>query len=124
MSKTIPTEISLRQKSRQLDVTFNNGEKFSYSCEYLRVNSPSAEVQGHGPGQGVLQVGKEKVNIEKIEPVGNYAVCLYFDDGHHTGIYSWEYLYKLGKQQANLWQDYLDRLATAGHARKTEVPQA
>lgn len=119
--KTIPTEISLRQKSRQLDITFDNGERFSYSCEYLRVHSPSAEVQGHGPGQGVLQVGKEKVNIEKIEPVGNYAVCLYFDDGHHTGIYSWEYLYKLGKQQASLWQDYLARLAAAGHSRKTEA---
>jgi DUF971 family protein len=124
MTKTIPTEINLRQKSRQLDITFDNGDKFSYTCEFLRVNSPSAEVQGHGPGQGTLQLGKEKVNIEKIEPVGNYAVCLYFDDGHHTGIYSWEYLHKLGVRHADYWQDYLDRLVAAGHPRKSATPQA
>ncbi len=114
----IPTEIKLHKQSRQLEITFDNEDNFHYSCEYLRVYSPSAEVQGHGPGQGKLQVGKEDVNIEKIEPVGNYAICLHFDDGHHTGLYSWETLYNLGKNQAHYWQQYLQRLEEAGHQRK------
>ncbi len=90
------------------------------SCEYLRVHSPSAEVQGHGPGQGVLQVGKERVNIDKIEQVGNYAVKPVFDDGHETGIYSWDTLYTLGKNQAENWRIYLQQLKDAGHQRKMD----
>lgn len=121
MSKPTPSEIHLHQKSRILEIAFDDGERFNLTCEFLRVHSPSAEVQGHGPGQGVLQVGKENVNIEKIDPVGHYAVCLHFDDGHNTGIYSWEYLHKLGKNYDQLWNDYLRRLEQAGHRRK--VPQ-
>jgi len=90
------------------------------SCEYLRVHSPSAEVQGHGPGQGVLQVGKERVNIERIEPVGNYAIKPVFDDGHDTGIYSWDTLYTLGVNQAENWRDYLAQLKSAGHERQLD----
>lgn len=118
MSTPIPAEIHLHQQSRVLEITFDNGDKFNYTCEFLRVNSPSAEVQGHGPGQAVLQVGKEDVNIEKIEPVGHYAVVLHFDDGHNTGIYSWENLYTMGTQYDAMWQDYLKRLEEAGHSRK------
>lgn len=113
-----PTEIKLHQKSRLLEVTFDDGSHFNLPCEYLRVYSPSAEVRGHGPGQEVLQLGKEKVNITDIEPVGSYAVCLHFDDGHATGIYSWEYLHGLGVNQDEYWKRYLDRLAAAGHPRK------
>ena len=98
--------------------SFDNGEKFSYPAEYLRVYSPSAEVQGHGPGEEVLQVGKEEVNIAHIEPVGNYAICLHFDDEHNTGIYSWETLYKLGVNYQQNWQRYLARLKAAGYQRK------
>jgi len=117
MSTPKPTEINLHQMSRTLEITFDDGENFNYSCEYLRCFSPSAEVQGHGPGEEVLQVGKEFVNIDKIEPVGNYAVCLHFNDGHHTGIYSWETLYKLGKNMDDNWSNYLQRLEEAGHKR-------
>ena len=92
-----PTDINLHQASRVLEITFNDGSRFELPVEYLRVYSPSAEVQGHGPGQGVLQIGKQDVNIEKIEQVGNYAVQLSFDDNHDTGIYSWDTLYNLGK---------------------------
>lgn len=118
MSKPIPTELNLHNQSRVLEITFGDGAKFNLPCEYLRVFSPSAEVQGHGPGQGVLQVGKEDVNIDKIEPVGNYAVCLYFDDEHSTGIYSWEYLYRLGEEHEANWSAYLQALEEAGHKRK------
>ena len=114
----MPSEISLHKKSHVLEIKFDNDEKFEYSCEYLRCFSPSAEVQGHGPGEETLQVGKENVNIEKIEQVGNYAICIFFDDGHHTGIYSWETLYNLGKNYANNWENYLKRLKEAGHQRK------
>jgi DUF971 family protein len=114
-----PTEIKLHQKSRLLEVTFDDGSHFSLPCEYLRVYSPSAEVRGHGPGQEVLQLGKEKVNITDIEPVGSYAVCLHFDDGHATGIYAWEYLHDLGVNQELNWKRYIDRLAAAGHQRKS-----
>lgn len=113
-----PTEIKLHQKSRLLEVTFDDGSHFNLPCEYLRVYSPSAEVRGHGPGQEILQLGKEKVNIADIEPVGSYAVCLHFDDGHATGIYAWEYLHDLGVQHDVNWKRYLDRLAAAGHQRK------
>jgi DUF971 family protein len=118
MPKPRPTEIELHQRSRLLDIAFDDGARFSLPCEYLRVYSPSAEVQGHGPGQRVLQIGKEQVNITDIEPVGNYAVRLRFDDGHHTGIFSWDYLYELGVQQAVKWRDYLERLQAAGYQRK------
>jgi len=113
-----PTEIKLHQKSRLLEVTFDDGSHYKLSCEYLRAYSPSAEVRGHGPGQEILQVGKEKVNITDIEPVGSYAVCLHFDDGHATGIYAWEYLHDLGVNQDENMKRYLDRLAAAGHKRK------
>jgi DUF971 family protein len=113
----IPTEINLHKQSKVLEITFNNGEKYEYPCEYLRCFSPSAEVQGHGPGEEVLQVGKENVNIENIEQVGTYAISLHFDDGHNTGIYSWETLYDLGKNYQTNWDNYLKRLEQAGHKR-------
>jgi DUF971 family protein len=113
-----PTELNLHQLSRVLEISFDDGAHFSLPCEYLRVYSPSAEVQGHGPGQRVLQVGKEDVGIDKIEPVGHYAICLHFDDEHNTGIYSWDYLYRLGVEQERLWKEYLDELEQAGHKRK------
>ena len=113
-----PTEINLHQKSRILEISFEDGETFKLSYEFLRVHSPSAEVQGHGPGQGVLQLAKENVNITNIEPVGSYAIQPSFDDGHDTGIYSWETLYDLGKNHDRYWQEYLDKLAAAGHQRR------
>ena len=122
MKKPTPVEINLHQKDRELVISFDDGETFAMSCEYLRVHSPSAEVQGHGPGQGVLQVGKENVTITGIEPVGNYAVVLKFDDGHDTGIYAWDTLYDLGKNKDSYWQQYLDKLAAAGHTRKKPGP--
>jgi len=114
----IPTEIKLNKKARMLELTFDDGKNFELSCEYLRVNSPSAEVQGHGPGEGVLQVGKENVGIDAIEAVGSYAVLLRFDDGHDTGIYAWDTLYKLGSNKEAIWADYLEKLAAAGHKRR------
>tara|TARA_A100001015_G_scaffold44808_1_gene49290 strand:- start:830 stop:1219 length:390 start_codon:yes stop_codon:yes gene_type:complete len=119
MPKVNPTEIQLHQKSRVLEISFDDGQRFEYTCEYLRVYSPSAEVAGHGPGQEVLQLGKEDVSITAIDPVGNYAVRLVFDDNHDSGLYSFEYLYDLGVKQTAKWQDYLDRLAAAGHKRRT-----
>lgn len=113
-----PVDIKLHRKSRVLEVSFDTGETFELPCEFLRVYSPSAEVRGHGPGQEVLQVGKEQVNIDAIEPVGQYAVKLVFDDGHQSGIYSWNVLYTLGKQRDNLWQEYLARLEKAGYTRR------
>jgi len=112
-----PTDINLHQKSKMLEISFDDGSKFEYSCEFLRVYSPSAEVRGHGPGQEVLQVGKQNVNIKSLEPVGNYAIQLEFDDGHNTGIYSWETLYQLGVDQTALWKEYLDRMEEAGQKR-------
>lgn len=116
-SHPMPTEINLHQKSRLLEIAFDDGEKFEMSCEYLRCFSPSAEVQGHGPGQETLQVGKQEVNIKEIEQVGNYAICIHFDDGHNTGIYAWDTLYKLGKNQEQNWADYLKRMEEAGQLR-------
>ncbi len=118
-NKPYPAAINLHQKSRLLEIKYDDGKKFELSCEYLRVHSPSAEVKGHGPGQEVLQVGKENVNIKEIEPVGNYAVRLIFDDGHETGLYSWDYLYELGIEQDNNWIIYLNAIKQAGHVRKT-----
>ena len=100
-----------------MQLSFVSGEQFELPFEYLRVYSPSAEVKGHGVGQEVLQVGKENVLITDVEPIGNYAVQLVFDDGHDSGLYSWDVLYNLGASQHHKWQDYLDRLAEAGHTR-------
>ncbi len=116
-SRPRPTELRLRQSSRVLEITFDDGARFALPCEFLRVLSPSAEVQGHGPGQGTLPVGKERVNIDRIEPTGNYAVTLHFNDGHDSGIYAWDYLHDLGTHQQRYWADYLQRLAQAGHVR-------
>ena len=113
-----PTEISLHKKSRVLEIAFEDGSRFRLPYEFLRVHSPSAEVQGHGPGQGVLQIGKEDVNITQIDPVGSYAIQPHFDDGHDTGIYSWETLYDFGKNQEAYWAEYLRRLEAAGHKRR------
>ena len=113
-----PTGITLHQKSRVLEIAFADGKSFRLPYEYLRVYSPSAEVQGHGPGQEVLQVGKSKVEIRSLEPVGSYAVQPTYSDGHATGIYSWGYLHHLGENQEKLWADYLERLARAGASRE------
>ena len=116
-----PTELNLHRMSRVLEVTFEDGANFKLPAEYLRVYSPSAEVTGHAPGQRNCPVGKEEVNIDRIEPVGNYAVVLYFDDEHNTGIYSWEYLYRLGSNHEAFWQEYLRELEQAGHKRKANL---
>ena len=113
-----PTEINLHKKSKMLEITFADGEHYEFSCEFLRVNSPSAEVQGHGPGQGTLQLDKEDVAITRLEPVGSYAIQPSFDDGHDTGIFSWETLYDMGKNKDRYWQEYLQKLEKAGHKRK------
>ncbi len=113
-----PESINLHQKSRILEISFSDGQNFELSCELLRVYSPSAEVKGHGPGQSVLQTGKENVSITRIEPVGHYAVKLIFDDGHETGLYSWAYLYELGENKDALWKDYLQGLSDAGYQRQ------
>ena len=112
-----PTNIVLHQRSRILEVQFSDGAKFEFSFEFLRVYSPSAEVRGHSPDQAVLQVGKQDVILKNIEPIGNYAVRLVFDDGHDSGLYSWDLLYELGQRQAVLWEDYLARLALEGASR-------
>lgn len=119
--RTRPTELKLHKQSRLLEISFDDGNTFELGCEYLRVYSPSAEVQGHGPGQQVLQYGKENVNIWAIEPVGNYAVVLKFDDNHDTGIYSWDLLYELGTNKEKYWQAYLERLHEAGYQRRDET---
>lgn len=116
MSAT-PVEIKLRKVSGLIAVQFDDGKSFDLPFEYLRVFSPSAEVQGHGPGPGVLQTGKENVRVTSIEAIGLYAVRLIFDDGHDSGLYTWKYLYELGAQQGEKWRDYLDRLKAAGHDR-------
>ena len=118
-----PTEIKLHQQSRLLEITFSDDVCYQLPYEFLRVYSPSADVSGHGPGQEVLQVGKKDVGISEVIPVGSYAVQIDFDDGHDTGLYTWEYLYKLGKNQAALWRDYLDRLAAAGASRESRPEQ-
>ncbi|MEM7430637.1 MAG: DUF971 domain-containing protein [Pseudomonadota bacterium] len=112
-----PSEIRLRTQSKILVVSYEDGAEFQFPAEYLRVHSPSAEVKGHGPGQETLQVGKENVGIKGIEPIGQYAVRLVFDDGHNTGLYSWQYLHELGTKMAENWQRYLDRLRDAGYSR-------
>ena len=116
--KPTPTEITLHQKSRVLEISFSDGSRFELPYEFLRVYSPSAEVRGHGPGQEVLQVGKKDVDILNLEPVGSYAVQPHFSDGHGTGIYSWDYLYDLGSNRQSLWRTYLARLEAAGARRE------
>ena len=117
----IPTNIQLHTRSRELELGYAGGESYRLSCEYLRVYSPSAEVKGHGPGQEVLQTGKMHVAITAIRPVGNYALQLVFDDGHDTGLYSWDYLHQLCTQHEQHWQDYLDRMSMAGAGRDPDV---
>ena len=119
-----PTAITLHAASRRLEVAFADGAVFVLPFELLRVYSPSAEVQGHGAGQAVLQTGKRLVDIERLEPVGHYAVQPFFSDGHSSGIYSWDHLYHLGSQQAQLWQDYEQQLAAAGGSRDVEMLRA
>lgn len=116
-----PTEIKLHQTSRVLEISFDDGNTFKLPYEYLRVYTPSAEAVGHGPSQEVLQVGKENVTITEIKPVGNYAIAPSFSDGHDSGIYTWRLLYRLGADQQNLWQSYLDKLQAAGHTHNETV---
>ncbi len=111
---TPPTEIALRRRTRSLRVTFDDGNAYELPFEYLRTHSPSAEVQGHGPGQEVLVTGKENVAITEVEPVGNYAVRLVFDDGHDSGFFTWKYLRELGRERDAKWQRYLARVRAAG----------
>src|SRR5258708_19437359 len=112
-----PVEIKLRTESSVLDVHFDDGSSYELTFEYLRVFSPSAEVKGHGGGEGTLQTGKERVGITGVEPIGNYAVRLLFDDGHNTGLYSWDLLHELGRDAATNWARYLKRCTAAGVRR-------
>ena len=114
---TRPGSVRLRKLSNVLELTYADGRRFSLPAELLRVYSPSADVQGHGKGQEVLQYGKRHVRLVSVTPVGHYGVQLAFDDTHNTGIYTWDYLYRLGDEQDSLWQDYLQRLAAAGRLR-------
>jgi DUF971 family protein len=113
----VPTNIEYRRIPKVLFIEFENGEQFEMSAEFLRVNSPSAEVRGHSEDTAVLQVGKQDVQIDRIVPVGNYAVQLYFDDNHDTGIFSWDWLYYLGTNKNQLWAEYLEKLDKAGAKR-------
>jgi DUF971 family protein len=122
MNTTAPVEIRLRRRSRVLEVAWPDGRRDALTFEYLRVHSPSAEVQGHGPGQDVLQIAKENVQVTRVDPVGNYAVKLVFDDGHDTGLYSWKYLRELGESHDQKWARYLQRLDQIGYERKPVAP--
>ena len=113
-----PTEIRLRRKSRLLELRYADGARFELPFEYLRVYSPSAEVRGHGAGEGKLELAKEQVQVSEVEPIGNYAVRLVFDDGHNTGLYSWAYLYELGSGYAEKWAHYLERCERLGYERR------
>jgi DUF971 family protein len=117
MAEICATEIKLRQRSRLLEVSFDDGSRFELPFEYLRVHSPSAEVRGHGEGEGVLVLGKQNVGIKAIEPIGQYAVRLIFDDGHDTGLFTWKYLHELGAQRTQMWSQYLARVARAAQTR-------
>lgn len=123
MATPVPTKIHYHKQSRELELVFDDGSNFRLSAEYLRVHSPSAEVRGHGAQIPVLQHGKRDVMILNIEPAGNYALKITFDDGHDSGIYSWEYLYNIGKNQGELWQMYLDRLKDEGRSRDASAIQ-
>jgi len=117
----IPQQIQLHKRSRTLELGYADGRSFQLSAEFLRVYSPSAEVRGHGEGQEVLQTGKQRVAITAVNPVGNYAVQLVFDDGHDSGLFSWDYLYDLCVRQQQHWQDYLQRLERSGASRDPDV---
>jgi DUF971 family protein len=118
-----PLDITVHNQSRVQEVSYSDGAKFRIPFELMRVYSPSAEVQGHGPGQEVLQTGKRDVELTALEPVGNYAVQPYFSDGHDTGIFSWDYLYFLGSEQDRLWADYEARLKAEGMDRDAPMPE-
>jgi DUF971 family protein len=118
-----PRDLTVHGQSRVLEVTFSDGAHFRIPFELMRIYSPSAEVQGHGPGQEVLQTGKRDVELTALEPIGNYAVQPTFSDGHDTGIFSWDYLYFLGSEQEKLWADYERRLAQAGASRDAAMPE-
>ncbi|HMK67172.1 MAG TPA: DUF971 domain-containing protein [Stellaceae bacterium] len=120
MSAAWPTEIRLKQAEKLLEITFDDGAAFRFPAEYLRVESPSAEVQGHGPGQKQLVAGRARVGIIGVEPVGNYAIRIVFDDLHDTGIYSWTYLHQLGREQERRWKEYIAALETHGLSREPE----
>jgi len=117
-----PVALTVHQQSRQLEISFSNGASFHLPFELMRVYSPSAEVQGHGPGQEVLQTGKREVGLLALDPVGNYAVKPTFSDGHDSGLFTWDYLYSLGSEQAVMWEAYLRRLAVAGVDRDAPMP--
>ena len=117
MSNPQPTDIKLRTQSRLLQITYDDGATFELPFEYLRVHSPSAEVKGHGGGEGILQLNKQNVGIAGVEPVGNYALRLIFDDGHDTGLFTWRFLYELGTERAIRWARYLERCRDAGQPR-------
>jgi DUF971 family protein len=117
-----PSDIKLHRRSRELEVQFRNGANYRLPCELLRIFSPSAEVRGHGADDRKLVTGKKYVNIETIERVGNYAIRIVFDDGHDTGIYSWDYLVELGDRQADFWQQYLTELKIANASRLPNIP--
>ena len=119
-----PSAITLHQQSKLLEVVFSDGAAFRIPFELMRIYSPSAEVQGHGPGQEVLQTGKRGVDVVALEPVGHYAVQPTFSDGHNTGLFSWDYLYFLGSQQEALWQQYAQRLLEAGVNRDADMTPA
>ena len=112
-----PTALTVHSQSRILEITFSDGATFKLPFELMRVYSPSAEVQGHGPGQEILQTGKREVNVVELEPIGNYAVKPVFSDGHDSGLFTWDYLYRLGAEQSQLWGDYERRLLAAGVGR-------
>lgn len=117
MSNPLPVEITLHSKAHMLEIAFDDGARFELPCEFLRVHSPSAEVMGHHNKTPSLQVGKENVNIVDIQQVGTYAIKIFFDDKHKSGLYTWHYLYDLGSHREEYWADYLQRLAAAGHQR-------
>ena len=118
MSDHHPTEIKLHQQSRLLEISFDDGASYQLPYEFLRVYSPSAEVVGHGKGQETLQTGKKNVDVLEVSPVGTYAMNIVFDDGHDSGLYTWEYLYDMGRFQTSLWTEYLKNLADAGGSRE------
>lgn len=121
MTQTAPQKIQFHKQSQELTLVFSETFAPRLSAEFLRVHSPSAEVKGHGPNQAVLQIGKRDVKINQLEPAGNYALKIFFDDGHETGLFTWDYLAELGRNQDALWQSYLDKLAAAGQSRDKDT---
>lgn len=117
----VPTEIKLHKISNKLELAYESGERFELSAEFLRVFTPSAEARGHGPGQETLQTGKRNVEISRIEPVGTYAICFIFSDGHDSGLYSWDLLYNFGKHHDELWSEYLKQLDLEGGSRDIDT---